>query len=124
MTTFTLTEQRALVFYVMTITHADGVWEQNERNLMNALGNKFLWTNSDMGAAAMMSDITAKSAVLNMANHKKRLFSSILISAAMANGKGGGPQMDICCDILTDLNLPMDIQFTDALNATHAYLGC
>ena len=73
-----------------------------------------------------MNSQQALNIIGSMDYSQKKLVSCIFQSAAMADGdeRMEKPQWDRYFDIAMKCDIPMDIQFSDALDFTHEYLGC
>ena len=119
------TEQTAILHLAAVITFNNG-WKANEKRLLNAIGHRFNFSEQEVNDAVKMNSQRALDTISSMDNNKKKLASCIFQSAAMADGdtRMGKPQWDRYFDIAMESGIPMDIQFSDALDLTHEYLGC
>ncbi len=122
---YSKSEQTAILYLVAVITFNNG-WKENEKRLLNAIGHRFNFSNQEVNEALKMNSQRALATINSMDNNKKKLASCIFQSAAMADGdtRMEKPQWDRYFDIAIKGDIPMDIQFSDALDLTHEYLGC
>ncbi len=122
---YTKCEQKAILHLSAAVAFNNG-WTQNDKNLLNAIGHRFGFSNQDVGESTLMDRNVAIETIKKLDNIKKKLVSCIFMSAAMADGDMhmGKSQWDHYYDYANQCGLPMDIPFTEALDTTHQYLDC
>lgn len=122
---FTKSEQKAILHLSAAVAFNNG-WTQNDKNLLNAIGHRFGFSNQDMVESILIDRDVALATIEKTDSSKKKLISCLFISAAMADGDMhiGKPQWDNYFDYANQCGLPMDIPFNDALDTIHQYLGC
>lgn len=122
---YTKLEQKAILHLSAAVAFNNG-WTQNDKNLLNAIGGRFGFSNQDVSESIVMEREIALVTIKNIDSSKKRLISCLFMSAAMADGnmRMGKPQWEQYFDYANECGLPMDIPFNEALDITHQYLGC